>query len=85
MAISAQVSIYPLRQTELSAAIDSAWQVFEKYQILYEKGEMSTLLHGEPDQIFKALNEAFEKAVELGDVSMVVTISNACSIEPPQN
>jgi len=85
MAILAQVSIYPLRQTELSAVINSAWQVFEKYQLLYEKGEMSTLLHGEPEQIFKALKEAFEKAVELGDVSMVVTISNACPIEPPQD
>jgi len=85
MAILAQVSIYPLRQAELSAAIDSALRVFKKYQILYKKGEMSTFLEGEPEQIFKALEEAFEKAVEIGDVTMVVTISNACPIESPQD
>ena len=85
MAILAQVSIYPLRQTELSAAIDSALRVFEKYHILYKKGEMSTFLEGEPEQIFKALEEAFEKVVEIGDVTMVVTISNACPSELPQD
>jgi len=85
MTISAQVSLYPLRQTELSPPIDSTLQVFEKYQLLYEKGEMSTLVHGEPEQIFKALKEAFEKAAEVGDVSMVITISNACPIELSQD
>ena len=84
MTILAQVSLYPLRQAELSPAIESAWQVFEKYQLLYEKGGMSTLLQGELEQVFQALKEALEKAIEFGDVSMVVTISNACPIEPPQ-
>jgi uncharacterized protein YqgV (UPF0045/DUF77 family) len=82
MTILAQVSLYPLRQAELSPAIESAWQVFEKHRVLYEKGVMSTLLQGELEQLFQALKEALEKAVEFGDVSMVVTISNACPTEP---
>lgn len=84
MTITAQVSLYPLRQAELSPTIESAWQVFEKHGLLYEKGSMSTLLQGESEQIFKALREAFEEATRLGDISMVVTISNACPLEPPQ-
>jgi len=83
MTILVQVSLYPLRQAELSPVIDSAWQIFEKYQLIYKKDNMSTLLKGEPEQIFNALKEAFENAVEFGDVSMVVTISNACPIETP--
>jgi len=85
MKILVQVSIYPLRQAKLSAAIDSALRIFEKYQLIYKKGEMSTLLEGEPEQIFKALKEAFEKASKLGDVSMVVTLSNACPTELDQD
>jgi len=85
MTILAQVSLYPLRQDELSTAIDSALRVFEEYKIYYKKGEMSTLIEGEPEQIFKALKEAFEKAGEVGDVSMVVTLSNACPFRLPQD
>ena len=82
MTITAQVSLYPLRQVELSPAIESAWQVFEKYHLACEKGGMSTLLQGELECVFQALKEALEKAFEFGDVSMVVTISNACPTEP---
>jgi uncharacterized protein YqgV (UPF0045/DUF77 family) len=85
MAILAQVSIYPLRQTELTPAIDSALEAFEKYKILFKKGEMSTLLEGEPEQIFKALQAAFEKADEVGDLTMVITLSNACPFILPQD
>jgi len=85
MAILAQVSIYPLRQNELSSAIDSAIETFEKYKILLKKGEMSTLLEGEPERIFIALKEAFEKADEVGDLSMVITLSNACPFRLPQD
>ena len=41
-------------------------------------GEMSTLVWGEEQAVFNALQEAFHQAVERGDVVMVVTFSNAC-------
>jgi uncharacterized protein YqgV (UPF0045/DUF77 family) len=85
MAILAQVSIYPLRQTELSSSIDSVLEVFEKSKIFFKEGKMSTLVEGEPDQVFKALKEAFEKADEIGDFSMVITLSNACPFRLPED
>ena len=50
-----------------------------------KKGEMSTFLEGEPEQIFEALKEAFKKAGEVGYVSIVVTLSNACPFRRPQD
>lgn len=81
MTILAQVSIYPLRQRELSPAIEAAWRVFEERGIDLKKGTMSTVLSGEPTEVFAALQEAFERVAESGGVSMVVTISNACPEE----
>ena len=52
-----------------------------------KKGETSTFLEGEgePEQIFEAPKEAFKKAGEVGDVSIVVTLSNACPFRLPQD
>ena len=41
---------------------------------------MSTHVVGEGDLIFAALAEAFEKAADVGEVVMTITISNACPI-----
>ena len=37
MQISAQVSLYPLRQERLSPAIEEAWKILEKNQLNVEK------------------------------------------------
>lgn len=78
MQISAQVSLYPLRQERLSPAIEEAWKILEKNQLNVEKGTMSTIVGGEVDQVFGAIKEAFLKSAEKGQVSMVVTFANAC-------
>ena len=80
MKISAQISLYPLRQERLSPAIEAAWKVFEDSQLILSKGPMSTIIIGEDDEIFGALKEVFLKSAEKGPVSMVVTFSNACPI-----
>jgi hypothetical protein len=43
---------------------------------------MSTLVSGEAEKVFGTIKEVFLKAAELGPVSMVVTFSNACPIQP---
>ena len=78
MQVSAQVSLYPLRQESLSPSIEKAWKVFEEKRLNVEKGTMSTLISGEIDKVFDAIKEAFLKSAENGQVSMVVTLSNAC-------
>jgi uncharacterized protein YqgV (UPF0045/DUF77 family) len=86
--ISAQVSLYPLRQSHLSAAIDDAMKAFERHDLEIQPGVMSTLLIGDQESVFCAIREALQRATERGDTTMVVTISNACPLstrkESPQ-
>jgi uncharacterized protein YqgV (UPF0045/DUF77 family) len=80
MHISAQISLYPLKQQKLSPAIEEAWKILEENQLDLKKGEMSTLVSGEAEKVFGTIKEVFLKAAELGPVSMVVTFSNACPV-----
>ena len=76
--ISAQVSLYPLRQVDLGPAIRDAVRTFRDYELETLVGAMSTIVGGEESKVFAALQAAFRRAAEQGDVVMVVTFSNAC-------
>lgn len=76
--ISAQVSLYPLRQVSIGPAIREAVRIFQKRGLRIRIGEMSTLVGGEDNVVFAALQEAFQHVAERGDVVMVITLSNAC-------
>jgi len=76
--ISAQVSLYPLRQEAIGPAIRQVARVFRQRGLKTRMGEMSTLVWGEEQAIFDALQEAFHQAAERGDAVMAVTLSNAC-------
>jgi uncharacterized protein YqgV (UPF0045/DUF77 family) len=78
MRVSAQVSLYPLRQEKLGPAIEVLRGVFERQGIDSQVGAMSTLIAGEARQIFQALEDGFALVAERGAVAMVVTVSNAC-------
>ena len=80
MQISAQISLYPLKQERLSPAIEEAWRILEKHQLDLKKGEMSTAVNGKAEKVFAAIQDAFLRSSEKGPVSMVVTFSNACPI-----
>jgi uncharacterized protein YqgV (UPF0045/DUF77 family) len=83
--ISAQVSLYPLRQESLSQPIDEALDAFQAHGLQVEPGVMSSLITGEDAAIFAALQEAFHRAAEQGHVVMVVTFSNACPVPAHRN
>ena len=76
--ITAQVSLYPLRQVSIEPAIREAVRVFRQHGLETRLGEMSTLVWGEERAVFAALEEAFHRAAERGDTVMTVTFSNAC-------
>ena len=80
MQITAQISLYPLKQERLSPAIEEAWRILEKHQLELKKGEMSTVVMGEADQVFAAVKEAWGRSAQSGPVSMLVTFSNACPV-----
>jgi uncharacterized protein YqgV (UPF0045/DUF77 family) len=76
--VSAQLSIYPLRKPSLSMTIDAALRVMKDSGLKLIPGSMSTLILGEANQIWKALEKVFSEASEQGEVVMIVTMSNAC-------
>ena len=82
MFVAAQVSLYPLRQANLSPAIGVALSIFREHGLDVSEGTMSTLVSGEDGALFNALRDAFKVSAEQGDVVMVVTVSNACPASP---
>jgi len=81
MMISAQVSVYPLRQERLSPAVQALGDALRSAGLGLEVGSMSTIVTGEADAIFAALREGFARAAATGHVVMTVTLSNACPVE----
>jgi uncharacterized protein YqgV (UPF0045/DUF77 family) len=80
MLISAQVSLYPLRQDHLSPAIQAVGETLSEAGLQAHVGPMSTLVTGEADVLFAALRQAFLRAAGTGHVVMSVTLSNACPL-----
>jgi uncharacterized protein YqgV (UPF0045/DUF77 family) len=76
--VSAQVSLYPLRQESIGPTIREAGRIFRQRRLKTRVGEMSPLMWGKEQAIFDALQEAFHQAAEYGDVAKAVTLSNAC-------
>ncbi len=75
--ISAHMSVYPLRQEEVSPGIGAALDALDESGVGYETGVMGTMLWGEDGEVFQTLLAAFRKAASVGRTTMVVTISNA--------
>jgi uncharacterized protein YqgV (UPF0045/DUF77 family) len=80
MTISAQVSVYPLRQEHLGPAVESVRSALEEHGLTPQVGPMSTTVTGESGIMFAALAEAFAKAASSGQAVMTMTISNACPV-----
>lgn len=77
MRVSAQTSIYPLRQNRLSPAISAVQTAMVECGLEPEIGRMSTLVSGEPDVVSAALRDAFARAGAHGQLVMVITVSNS--------
>lgn len=78
--ISAQVSVYPLRQDNLSPAVDAVVGALSRPGIERRTGEMSTVVWGDDEKVFPALLDAFRQAAAQGHMVMVITLSNACPV-----
>jgi uncharacterized protein YqgV (UPF0045/DUF77 family) len=78
--VSAQISVCPLRQQSIGPAIREVMQILEQRGLRTRVDEMSTLALGQEQAVFDALREAFHRAARRGDMVMVITLSNACSL-----
>jgi uncharacterized protein YqgV (UPF0045/DUF77 family) len=80
MVVSAQISLYPLRQDHLSPAIREMQDVLTAAGLDVVPGPMSTLVIGDGVAVFDALKESFLRAAATGHVVMTATVSNACPV-----
>ena len=56
----------------------AALEAFDQHGIERQVGTMSTLIWGDDEKVFHALQEAFRRVASLGEAVMVITVSNAC-------
>ncbi len=78
MKIQAEISIYPLRQNELTEPIRQFVKLLKNDKLRVEVGPMSTLVTGEASGVFENLQKAFERLAQRYEVVMTAKISNAC-------
>jgi len=81
MKVQAQISIYPLKTSSLSEPIEEFCRILKEKGLKVQTRTMDSLVIGEPYNIFKSVQEAFEKIAEKHDVVMDFKISNACPQE----
>jgi tRNA-Thr(GGU) m(6)t(6)A37 methyltransferase TsaA len=85
MHLTAQVSLYPLRDPELAPMIDQAIEIFRQHGLVVTPGPMSTLISGNAATVLEALKHAFEGVAEDGQVVIVATFSNARPADDQRN
>ncbi len=78
MKIQAEISLYPLRQNELTKPIRQFIELLKNNKLKTELGPMSTLVSGDSQVVFESLQKAFEKLAQRYEVVMTAKISNAC-------
>lgn len=78
MKVQAEVSLYPLRQNDLTEPIQQFVESLKNENINVKTRSMSSVLLGDSKIIFQSLQKAFEQAAQKYEVVLTVKISNAC-------
>jgi len=78
MRVQAEVSLYPLRTTDLSEPIDTFCELLGRHDLNLEVGAMSTRIWGDSKDVFDALHHAFVRLGERHQIVLSVKVSNAC-------
>ena len=78
MKVQAEVSLYPLRENELTGPIQQFIRALKGNNLIIKTGGISTVVTGDSLLVFERLQQAFEQIAEGYDVVMTAKISNAC-------
>jgi len=70
-----QFSLYPLGQADIDTPIQEAIETAAATGLAVQVGRLSTLMHGEEEQVFSALRAAFRAARAHGPAVMAVTLT----------
>ena len=78
MKVQAEVSLYPLRQNDLTKPIQQFVESLKCDDINVKTGLMSSVLSGDGAIVFQSLQKAFEQVAQKYKVVLTAKISNAC-------
>lgn len=78
MKIQAELSLYPLKEPNISPYLDIFLEVLKGAGLTVQVGPMSTIISGERNKVFQALSDAFGKTADKCQAVLSVRISNAC-------
>ena len=78
MKVQAEVSIYPLRQNDLTSPIQQFVEGLKNNKLQVKVGPMSSLVAGDSKVVFENLLEDFEQLAEEYEVVLTAKISNVC-------
>jgi len=78
MKVQAEISLYPLRQNDLTKPIQQFIQALESSKLKVELGPMSSLVTGDSQVVFENLQKAFEQTAQRYEIVMTAKVSNAC-------
>jgi len=81
--VQAEVSLYPLRSSELSRPIRQFCDALSRCGLHVKTGQMSTSLTGEMHHVFDGLKSALAEIGQDHEVVLVLKVSNACPADPP--
>jgi len=81
--MAAQISVYPLRRTNIAAAVRAVLAAFAAHPVAVTPGAMSSIVAGDEEAVFAALADGYRTATQSGDAVMVLTLSNACPVPAP--
>lgn len=78
MKVKAEISIYPLRQSDLTKPIQQFVEGLKNNELQVRIGPMSSLVEGDSQVVFQGLQENFEQLAAEYEVVLTAKISNAC-------
>jgi len=78
MKIQADLSLYPLKTDLTENAVRNFIKELSESGVSVVPGQMSTLVAGESEEVFRVVGECFEKACRTDRIVLVVKFSNAC-------
>ena len=78
MKVQAEISLYPLRCSDLTEPIQQFSELLKTNHLEVEIGPMSTFVAGDSQVVFENLKKAFEGLAVEYKVVMTAKISNSC-------
>lgn len=80
MIIQAEVSFYPLKESDIAADINDFIHQLAESGLEVERGRMSSIVTGELSPVLDAVKEAYQKISANKQSVLIVKISNACPL-----